>query len=382
MLEFTYHGNARISHTLYLKSKGWNDKPTSMQGIDFYQQHLDRVSRSFAFCIQKLNDPFRRHVSLAYLLCRVLDTIEDSAWTTTATQLQQYAAFEQFLKALPTPESVQAWAKNFPASIPDSERALANDALLLFQDLHGLPSTVQAAMRDTVLRMGDGMKHYSETQAHSAPNRAALKLANLKEVNQYCYFVAGIVGELLSRLFIAYRDDFQAPPDFMKNAFHFGLFLQKVNLLKDQRGDEKEGRFLVPNREHVLESLRKNAMGSLHYLTSLPTDEAGYRTFCAWSLFLGLASMPTIQENYEAQNGVKISRETTMALLAEIEKMVQDNEAILHYGEECLGLIPNASTLASETSGSEMPTQGDSTWFSKIAGNALNRQELTELEIL
>jgi len=355
-----------------------------MQGIDFYQQHLDRVSRSFAFCIQKLNDPFRRHVSLAYLLCRVLDTIEDSAWTTTAQQLHQYAAFEQFLKTLPSPESVQAWAKDFPTSIPDSERALAQDAFLLFQDLHDLPATAQAAMRETVLRMGDGMKHYSETQnaiGQNATPRAALKLTNLKEVNQYCYFVAGIVGELLSRLFIAYRDDFQAPTDFMKNAFHFGLFLQKVNLLKDQRGDEKEGRFLVPNRERVLESLRKNAMGSLRYLTSLPADEAGYRTFCAWSLFLGLASMPTIQENYEAQNGVKISRETTMALLAEIETMVQDNAAILRHGEECLALIPTTTASPSETRSAEAPSVGDA-WFSKIAGNALNRHELAELEIL
>ena len=50
-----------------------------MQTISFYQTHLDRVSRSFAFCIKKLESPLRQWVSLAYLLCRVLDTVEDSS---------------------------------------------------------------------------------------------------------------------------------------------------------------------------------------------------------------------------------------------------------------------------------------------------------------
>ena len=321
-----------------------------MQSISFYQPHLDRVSRSFAFCIQQLNDPFRRQVSLAYLLCRSLDTIEDSIWVSSGLQQRQYSAFEEFLKNPPSMQAVRDWGNLFPDSVPVSEKQLIADERYF---------NTENDIRDTVLRMGYGMKHYS-----------GLKLTNLKEVNQYCYFVAGIVGELLGRLFLAHRPDFKPGPEFMKNSFHFGLFLQKVNLLKDQLGDDQEGRYLVPNREVLFKSLVETARGSLRYLTALPVEEVGYRTFCAWSLFLGLASMPWIQKSYEEDSKIKISRELTKVLLEEVGKIAADNEALLRYGEECLALIPDVSMVK------------DDSWFYPISGNALNSKELRELGIL
>src|SRR5204862_458636 len=49
-----------------------------MRSPEFYQGHLDAVSRSFALCIPQLAAPFRQHVALSYLLLRVLDTVEDA----------------------------------------------------------------------------------------------------------------------------------------------------------------------------------------------------------------------------------------------------------------------------------------------------------------
>ena len=51
-----------------------------MSEIAYYQPHLDRVSRSFAFCIARLEGEMREWVSLSYLLCRLLDTVEDAPW--------------------------------------------------------------------------------------------------------------------------------------------------------------------------------------------------------------------------------------------------------------------------------------------------------------
>jgi phytoene/squalene synthetase len=353
-----------------------------MQSVEFYQAHLDGVSRSFAFCIRKLKDPLRRWVSLSYLLCRALDTVEDSPWADAGLQSRQYAEFEGFLHARPSPEQVAAWASRFSQAIPGTEKKLLDDAFHLFDDLHGLPARVTTDIRETVLRMSRGMRHYSA---------AHLRLHDLKDVNQYCYFVAGIVGELLTRLFVSYRPDFRPGPDFMKDAFHFGLFLQKVNLLKDQLGDEKEGRYLVPDRAQVLASLRDNARGSLRYLTALPADEIGYRTFCAWSLFLGLASMPWIQESFEKGGGIKIPRDATQALLEEIEAIVGDDGAILSHGEECLALIPELSapmrqrvpetTGLAATAGAPVGGGSDDAWFHRISGGVLAPSELAELGI-
>ena len=49
-----------------------------MRPWSYYQHWLDVVSRSFALCIPQLEPPFRDHVGLAYLLFRVLDTVEDA----------------------------------------------------------------------------------------------------------------------------------------------------------------------------------------------------------------------------------------------------------------------------------------------------------------
>ena len=85
-----------------------------MQSVDFYQSHLNRVSRSFAFCIQKLDPPLRQWVSLSYLLCRVLDTVEDSLWSSVALRSGQYEDFESFIRSFPNKTDVHEWSARFP----------------------------------------------------------------------------------------------------------------------------------------------------------------------------------------------------------------------------------------------------------------------------
>jgi phytoene/squalene synthetase len=288
-----------------------------MMDISFYQAHLDRVSRSFAFCIKKLESPFRGWVSLAYLLCRVLDTVEDSIWTDSKLRDAQFADFDSFLEKLPSQEKVAAWSAQFPSSIPEGEKDLLKETHLLFQDLHKLPIKVKTAMQERIQEMSSGMKDYS-----TRTKNGSLRLLDLSDVNRYCYFVAGIVGELLTKLLMEFRSDFIPAPETMKDAVHFGLFLQKINLLKDQKGDEIEGRFLVPHREELLASLFENAKGALTYVKALPLVEKGYRTFCAWSLFLGAASLDWINK------GSKIPRAVTEKLLTKIESIVTDNIAL------------------------------------------------------
>jgi phytoene/squalene synthetase len=339
-----------------------------MQSLDFYQKHLDRVSRSFAFCIQKLELPLRQWVSLSYLLCRTLDTVEDSSWESSTLRNAQYDAFERFLHRLPKPNEVSIWASQFPSTIPEGEKILLQDAFFLFEDLHQLSEELQKSIQQTVLRMSAGMRHYASVQETTG----GLKLADLLDVNRYCYFVAGIVGELLTRLMLQHRPDFKAGPALMKNAFHFGLFLQKVNLLKDQRTDEREGRFLVPDREVLLASLRENARGSVDYLTSLPRDEKGFRIFCGWSLFLGAASLPWIQQSFNDQDTSKIPRSVTQELLQAVEEICQEDDALKAELETQLENLPKlASDIPLNRNGSE--------WFFPLSGGVLSSEDLQEL---
>jgi phytoene/squalene synthetase len=345
-----------------------------VESLEFYQAHLDRVSRSFAFCIQALASPLRGWVSLAYLMCRVLDTVEDSPWQNRALRDEVYAEFEGFLSARPAAAVVQAWSQKFPPTIPEGEKLLLKDAYPLFKDLHGLPAGAKLSLQSAIFKMYRGMRHYANTQ----DSAGSLKLKDLVDANRYCYFVAGVVGELLTGLVLEYRQEFRPGPEFMKNAFHFGLFLQKVNLLKDQRGDEKEGRFLVPNRQVMLASLRENARGAIDYITALPTDEKGYRTFCAWSLFLGAASLPFIEQAYQENDGSKIPRSATQEILSAIVEIAQNNEELRQTLDEYLPMLPPLSLVTGHHT-SQSPSDGE--WFANIADCILSPAEREELRL-
>lgn len=361
-----------------------------MQPIDFYQGHLDRVSRSFAFCIRRLEPPFRQWISLSYLLCRVLDTIEDAPWTHFELQEEQYAAFSSFLIHPPSLAESLRWSLKFPEAIPPSEKALLRDSVMLFEDLRQLPEDARNLIQASVGKMARGMLRYSRRE-----RAGGLRLEEITDVNRYCYFVAGVVGELLSRLFSVYRPDFRADREFHKNALHFGLFLQKINLLKDQSVDQREGRYLVPDRTALLGSLRQNAQGAVRYLIQLPIDEKGFRVFCAWSLFLGAASLPWIEQAHAGQDGTRIPRSVTQELLTAIEAIVQDNEALMSGLEEYLKLLPpeprpsplqrHDSRVGREANG-EMPpaspARDASGWFRSLSEWNLGDKALVELGMM
>src|SRR5947207_4851639 len=111
-----------------------------MRPPEFYQRHLDAVSRSFALCIPQLDQPLRDQVALSYLLLRVLDTVEDAPFADRALQQRQFTAFRQFLVKLPTHAQVDAFRAAFPAGLSDGERNLLLDAEAFFEDAHELPT--------------------------------------------------------------------------------------------------------------------------------------------------------------------------------------------------------------------------------------------------
>src|SRR5712691_3338572 len=95
-----------------------------MRSHEFYQYHLDAVSRSFALCIPQLASPFRERVALSYLLLRVLDTVEDAPFANKLVQQRQFEVFRGFLRKPPRTAAVDAFRAAFPALLTDAEREL------------------------------------------------------------------------------------------------------------------------------------------------------------------------------------------------------------------------------------------------------------------
>ena len=341
-----------------------------MSETDFYQSHLDRVSRSFSFCIARLDGEMRDWVSLSYLLCRILDTVEDAPWATREAQDEAFARFHAFLETPPSETESRAWAASFPAGTDPGELLLIGDAYRCFANLHALPPAVAEKIRRPVRNMYRGMRHFLGEMRE----KGTLRLRSLAEVNQYCFFVAGLVGELLTELLLVRQPQLPTGSRLLLDAHHFGLFLQKINLLKDQAKDEKEGRFLVPSRKEMLASLGQDADGAFRYLQSLPLSEKGFRLFCAWSLFLGLASLPWIERSALLGKFMKIPRFVTEKILGRVEKIIDDNAALLRLFTEMLPKLPLLVPCGRPRVA--IP------WMEKLYEGALREEDFRELGML
>lgn len=296
-----------------------------MSQTDFYQSHLNRVSRSFAYCIGNLNAPLKAWVGLTYLICRVLDTVEDAPWRHELDQQKHFDRFNDFLLKQPDKEDVEQWSSHFPASIPEGERLLLKDSHRLFEDLHDSPESVKTIIQQMVVSMSQGMKHFSHSKTR---NDGVLKLRTLKEVNQYCFFVAGVVGEALARLVEHVEPQFKAAKHRILDAHHFGLFLQKVNLLKDQKNDAVEGREFVYDRSEILHSMSYNVHGAWRFFQHLPLQQREFRLFCAWSLFLGIASLPWLEQFHELESSGKLPREEAEEIFSGVEAIIDHPEQL------------------------------------------------------
>lgn len=294
-----------------------------MQPWQFYSKHLEKVSRSFSFCIAQLSSPQREWVALAYLLFRVADTIEDSAWTDTKQQQDIFSLFESVLIKQQDVGVLHGWQDAFPQDIEQGERFLLEDTSLLVQDLFSLPDNINLQMIKNLCQMMAGMRYFLSNHAF----QGILSLQHITDLNQYCFFVAGIVGELLTFIF---SDILNTEYDeCLRLGFHFGLFLQKINILKDQILDESLGRQFIASRDLLKQSVIKHAGFALTYILAIsPTKGREYRLFCAWSLFIGLASLKWIEKQFVTGKRYKIPYVETMSIVYKLNKIVGDDDAL------------------------------------------------------
>lgn len=337
---------------------------------DFYQTHLDRVSRSFAFCIRQLPQPLRDWVGLSYLLCRIVDTIEDSAWPNLEAQMKAFADFDASLTRSADISRIENWQVDFPHGIPDGEKELIQDAAHLMRDFHQFPPQVYEMIRELVMSMSQGMQHFCKLRRDGS-----LRLSSLGEVNQYCFFVAGVVGELLAKLVSRVEPKFRLSQVNVLRAHHFGLFLQKVNLLKDQVGDEEVGRHLIPSRQLVEDSSQENAARALDFLLDVPKEQIEFRRFCAWSLFLGLEALSVARNSLRRKSVLKVPRAQMQLVLEKVEGALEDDGAMRSLFEsftQKLGWPPKG--LAIPLSAREFPE-----WMLQLYRGPLDSKSLAEL---
>src|SRR5580658_4250635 len=171
----------------------------SVSSDEVYQDHiLPYVSRTFALTIPQLPLGLRTAVTCAYLLCRIADTIEDEPALSPPETLAFLQRFSAVLAGQGDPGGL---AQEIEQRLTDrtlaTERDLVANMERVIRVMRSLNEPQRAAIQRCVELMCYGMPRFQ----FSASTKG---LAHSSDLDDYCYYVAGVVGEMLTDLFCAY----------------------------------------------------------------------------------------------------------------------------------------------------------------------------------
>jgi farnesyl-diphosphate farnesyltransferase len=291
------------------------------------EQLLIATSRTFALAIPLLPEPTRLEVTLSYLLFRVADTFEDAASWPRAHRIEALARFDALLAA-PDRDEIAAVSRYWAAEVPCEQigyRDLLAGLPAVLDSFFSLSPTAVELIREHVLRTSRGMAGF----VARTTDDGELRLRDIPDLQAYCYVVAGIVGELLTELFLLGRPHLEpAAAHLRERSRAFGEGLQLVNILKDSASDATQGRRYLPegvDRAEVMALARRDLQAAREYVLALQSAgaERGLVAFNALPVRLASASLDRIEQ---AGPGSKLTRPEVYAIVQRLNRALDQNE--------------------------------------------------------
>ena len=281
-----------------------------MADMAYQQSILGAVSRTFALTIPLLPKALKTVIGNTYLLCRIIDTIEDAPTLSIEAKRDLSSLF---LGAVLGKQSVDAFVIPCLLALQEhcnvDERDLIANTPTVLRIFHGFNANEQAAISRCVEIMSNGMLRF-----HGKQTLAGLR--DLPEFEEYCYVVAGVVGEMLTSVFALHSPAFAraiAGKEYL--AIGFGQALQMTNILKDSPEDSARGVSWKPQGYSQLALLAiadQKLAEAMDYIRLIPSDEVGIRRFCFLALGLAVLTLSKIADrsHFSRGNEVKLPRRT------------------------------------------------------------------------
>lgn len=343
---------------------------------------LEGVSRTFALTIPQLPEALHHLVANAYLLCRIVDTIEDEVSLTAEQKLAFCFGFINVLKGMQQAEIFAIeLAQLLSEQTIDAEHTLINVMPRVIAITHSFDQQQQHALISCVEIMAQGMPVFQALDLQGG-------LATMKDMDDYCYYVAGCVGEMLAKLFCHYSSEIaEHEQDLLSLSVSFGQGLQMTNILKDIWDDAERGvcwlpqdiftetgfdlKTLTPDTnepnfklgmEHLISIAHGHLQNALTYTQMLPNHETGIRNFCLWAIGMAVLSLQKIKQNldFKQSNQVKISRNSVKATIISTRLIGRSNSLLrllfnfaargLHAPEWQYSPVPRISTELTDES--------------------------------
>lgn len=272
---------------------------------------LPEVSRTFALGIETLSGSVKKAVMVGYLLCRMIDTIEDDPSLSPEQKCAHLALFiECFHNQNKRLEMNQMSAQltGLPAHV-----FLVEHTSVVFDIFHTLSVRTQNTLKTWVFEMAQGMMFFVNRDGN------ALRIQSFEDYQSYCYYVAGTVGFMLTELWQEYgsKINTEIRDTLLAKASAFGMGLQTINILKDVTWDkEQENAIYVPlemltefgcnhttmwdleNKEKsqlvlqkMLDFAQTSLLASVDYVKAIPILNLRIRFFCIFPLLLAFVTL-------------------------------------------------------------------------------------------
>jgi len=272
---------------------------TMLSDEEFCFEALKKVSRSFSVVIQQLPEELRNPVCLFYLILRGLDTVEDDMQLNHEVKVN-------LLNSFATRMNEETFTLEHVGDTQDYRDLMLHFDKVL-REYHKLDDKYKHVITDITERMAFGMNKYFVGEVIS-----------YKDWDEYCHYVAGLVGIGLSELFLAsgIETDNRLKDENLSN--HMGLLLQKTNIIRDFAEDLDGERLFWPkvswssrvkspkelqaNTQKGLETLNELVINALthvphclNYMSTL-TNYDVFR-FCAIPQLMAIATLYELYDN-------------------------------------------------------------------------------------
>ena len=292
------------------------------------------TSRTFALGIERLPRILCDAATIAYLLLRVSDYLEDNEEMDADQKVMLLNLWINILRENEKIETLTNKLTNADTSNPDAIVAQHSKQILLH--LHSLPYAVQEIIIHHVINSTQGMARWTKQGSN---------VNDEKDLDDYMFEVAGRVGYLVTQLFAWYSLTIRRrEKEIMPLAREFGLALQTVNVIRGLREDFERGWVYIPKKflvemglskeqlfdpEHREQALRvldrmtdkaeRHLEQALQYVKSLPWWQHGIRLGCIFPLMFAIRTLAVSRHNAQVfENETKITRN-------EVKKIVMDS---------------------------------------------------------
>lgn len=296
-----------------------------------HYQMLREVSRTFALSIEQLPQPLSDSVTLAYLLFRVSDCLEDHPSLSAEAKAELLRLWAEILRGERPAAELLSRIDHLDPSDPEVNVAQHADSIL--GETLELPTGLQEPIRTRVIKSSLGMARWQDHGPYVEDEEA---------LDDYMHQVAGRVGYLLTDVFSWYSPFIQERKDkLMPLSRECGLALQTVNIIRGMRKDYERGWVFVPQSfyeplgltrdslfdprnmdrslqvvELLAQKAERHLWGGLSYVMTLPRRFHRIRLACMWPVYFAVGTLAVSRNNADVLlNEAKLSRDKVFEIL-------------------------------------------------------------------